>query len=79
MNKPPPLNKDYHRDPNSKALKRKGFINHGSTLHNKLQFICLHTKLEGKYLGIFVAPHSFGNELSGFMGFRAYVAGLLQA
>ena len=32
INKPPPLNKDYHRDPNIKALERKGFINHGSTL-----------------------------------------------
>ena len=32
MNKPPPLNRDYNRDPNIKALKTRGFINHGSTL-----------------------------------------------
>ena len=32
INKPPPLNRDYNRDPNIKALKRRGFINHGSTL-----------------------------------------------
>ena len=31
INKPPPLNRDYNRDPNIKALKRRGFINHGST------------------------------------------------
>ena len=28
----PPLNKDDNRDPNIKALKRRGFMNHGSTL-----------------------------------------------
>ena len=32
MNKPPPLNRDYDRDPDIKALKRIGSINHGSTL-----------------------------------------------
>ena len=32
INKPPPLNGDYDRDPNIKALKGRGFINHGSTL-----------------------------------------------
>ena len=32
INKPPPLNRDFIRDPNIKALKRMGFINHGSTL-----------------------------------------------
>ena len=32
INKPPPLNRDYDRDPNIKALKRRGFLNHGSTL-----------------------------------------------
>ena len=32
INKTPPLNRDYNRDPNMKALKRRGFINHGSTL-----------------------------------------------
>ena len=31
MNKPPPLNRDYNRDPNIKALKKRGFINHGSS------------------------------------------------
>ena len=37
MNNPPPLNRDYKRDPNSKALRKKGFINHGSTLGFKVQ------------------------------------------
>ena len=32
INKPPPLNRDYSRDPNIKALKKRGFINHESTL-----------------------------------------------
>ena len=34
INKPPPLNRD-NRDPNIKALKGRGFINHGSTLPKK--------------------------------------------
>ena len=29
----PPLNRDYNRNPDIKALKRRGFINHGSTIH----------------------------------------------
>ena len=32
INKPPLLDRDYNTDPNIKALKRRGFINHGSTL-----------------------------------------------
>ena len=32
INKPPPLNRDYDKGPNIEALKRRGFINHGSTL-----------------------------------------------
>ena len=32
MNKPSLLNKDYNRDPTIKALKKRGCINHGSTL-----------------------------------------------
>ena len=28
----PPLNRDFSKDPNIQALKRRGFINHGSTL-----------------------------------------------
>ena len=33
MNKPPhPLNGDDNLDPNIEALKRRGFMNHGSTL-----------------------------------------------
>ena len=31
INKPPSLNRDYSRDPNTKAVKRRGFTNHGST------------------------------------------------
>ena len=32
INNPPPLNGDYNRDSSTKALKRRGCINHGSTL-----------------------------------------------
>ena len=32
INEPPPLNRDYDRDPNIQALQRRGFIDHGSTL-----------------------------------------------
>ena len=32
INEPPSLNRDYNRDPNMKALKRRGVINQGSTL-----------------------------------------------
>ena len=32
INKHPPLNRDCHRGPDLKALKRSGFMNHGSTL-----------------------------------------------
>ena len=35
INKPPPLDRDYNRDPNTKALKRRGFMNHGSTVTPK--------------------------------------------
>ena len=36
INKPPPLNRNYNRDCNIKALKRRrGVINHGSTLTPK--------------------------------------------
>ena len=31
INQLPPLNEDYNWDPNTKALKRRGRINHGST------------------------------------------------
>ena len=31
-NKPPPLNGDHNRAPEIKAIKRRGFINHGSKL-----------------------------------------------
>ena len=32
INKPPPLTGDHNRDPDIKALKRRGVINQGSTL-----------------------------------------------
>ena len=32
INKPPPLNRAYDKDLNFKALQRRGFMNHGSTL-----------------------------------------------
>ena len=33
INQLPPLNRDYKRDTNIQALKRRGLINHGSTLN----------------------------------------------
>ena len=33
INKPPHLHRGYNRDPNIQVLKRKGFVNHGSTLN----------------------------------------------
>ena len=35
INKPPSLNRDYNRDPNIRALQRRGFMNHGSPLAPK--------------------------------------------
>ena len=32
INKPFALNRDYNKDRNIQALKRRGFLNHGSTL-----------------------------------------------
>ena len=32
INRPPPLNRDYNRDPNSRAIRGRGFINHGFAL-----------------------------------------------
>ena len=32
IDRPPPLNSDYNRDTSIKALERRWFINHGSTL-----------------------------------------------
>ena len=32
FNTPPPLHRDYDRDPNIEALERRGFVNHGSPL-----------------------------------------------
>ena len=37
MKKPSPLNGDHNRDPYLKALKRMGFIHHGSTLRLRTQ------------------------------------------
>ena len=42
VNKPPPLNRDYNRDPNIQALKRRGFINHGSSLCKPITHIALY-------------------------------------
>ena len=39
INKPPPLNRDYNRDPSDKAPKRRRFINQGSTLSPFLFFL----------------------------------------
>ena len=33
INKSPPLNGDYNRDPNISALKRKGVVNHWATVY----------------------------------------------
>ena len=35
INKPPPLGRDFNRDPNIKALKRRELINRGSTLRGQ--------------------------------------------
>ena len=35
MNKPPPLNGCYRRNPSVKALQLQGLINQGSALHQK--------------------------------------------
>ena len=43
ITKSTPLNRDYSRDPNIKALIRRGFTNHGSTLDT--------TSLKIKYFG----------------------------
>ena len=32
INNPTPLNGDYNSVPNTKALERRGLVNHGSTL-----------------------------------------------
>ena len=42
MNKPSPCHRDHNRDPNIKALKGSGFINHGSTFPHFLhqQHVC---------------------------------------
>ena len=37
INKDPPLNRDYNRDPNIKARKRRGFLIRG--LHHPLCFL----------------------------------------
>ena len=37
INKPPPLSRDYNRDPNIKALTQKGFINHGPYITGQTQ------------------------------------------
>ena len=41
MNKAPPLNRDYSRDPNIKA----GFIHHGSTFSEYLEVHCTYNLL----------------------------------
>ena len=38
INKPAALDRDYNRDPNIKALKRRGSINHGSTFGFRLHW-----------------------------------------
>ena len=40
INKPPPLNRDYNRDPIITGLERRGFIHHGSTLGDCLGDYC---------------------------------------
>ena len=53
INKPPPLNRDYKRDPKLlRPFKRRGFINHGSTLGIPL------------WADVMPALKSFGPEMS---------------
>ena len=52
MNEPPPVNRDHDRDPNIKTLKRRGLINHGSTvLIASIPDMCLARSMEGIYVG----------------------------
>ena len=41
-NKPPPLSRDDNSNPNIKALKRRGFINHGSTVPKFQKLGCIY-------------------------------------
>ena len=75
INNPPPLNRDYSRDPNIKALKRRGFINHGSTLVWNLGQKCLGLRLCSSR---FRARASSRIRVDG-LGFRASWVCLLQA
>ena len=49
INKPPPFNKGYNRDPNIKALKRREFINHGSTLGCRPGGLRVNVKKSGQW------------------------------
>ena len=53
IDEPPPLNRGYNKDPHIKALHRRGFTNHGSTLPKfvaQLEF--LGVKGHGARLGV---------------------------
>ena len=39
INEPPPLNRNYNRDPTIKAITRRGFMNQGSTLPEYRRFL----------------------------------------
>ena len=49
IHKPPPLNRDYTRGPNVWALKRRGFINQGSTLVYAKPYSSIFYLLKGDY------------------------------
>ena len=48
IHKPTPINRDYMTDPKIKALERRGFMNHGSTLRVMVMSLplgsCLNTQ-----------------------------------
>ena len=81
MNKPPPLNMDYKRDPNIWALKRRGFINHGSTLVEEDPFkAIMHEPAQtAQGLGLRskrTSPRSYSDVLLGKSGL--HYSGLMQ-
>ena len=48
-NKPPPLTSDDNKDPNIKALRRRGLVSHGSTLSLGCLLLLEETQHQLKY------------------------------
>ena len=58
INKPPPLCRDYHKDPNIKGRKRRRYINHGSTL----RMLVMDPKPQGEMSSILFADTMVPNK-----------------